>query len=284
MRRLIIILLSVTFIFIINLTIMPSLSQRHRDLKKEYITLFLSPSLEKWSAFEWRIMKGFFHTVNLRVYLGRLSEETPVLPPEAETVIVKTTEVVSCINPHYYDIYYLANGFLTWDFGDIETANEFLLKAIKYRPQDWFLYFLLGFNHFYFLRDYKKGGFYIKRAAEIRRSPFLSSLAARLMYASGRTEVAIQLLKSMIKNTKEEGRRKLLVKRLKALESVLVIERAVEQYRLKFHKNPHDINELVDEGLLKEIPKDPYGGIFYLDKDGMVKSTSNFTERSQRTP
>jgi len=284
MRRLIIILLSVTFIFIINLTIMPSLSQRHRDLKKEYIKLFLSPSLEKWSAFEWRIMKGFFHTVNLRVYLGKLREETPVLPPEAETVIVKTTEVVSCINPHYYDIYYLANGFLTWDFGNVEMANKFLFKAIKYRPRDWFFYFLLGFNYFYFLRDYKKGGFYIKKAAEIRRSPFLSSLAARLMYASGRTEVAIQILRSMIRNAKEEGWKKSLTKRLKALERVMVIEKAVEQYRLKFYKNPHDINELVDKGLLKEIPEDPYGGIFYLDENGIVKSTSNFTERFQRTP
>ena len=263
---------------------MPSLSQRHRDLKKEYIKLFLSPSLEKWSAFEWRIMKGFFHTVNLRVYLGKLREETPVLPPEAETVIVKTTEVVSCINPHYYDIYYLANGFLTWDFGNVEMANKFLFKAIKYRPRDWFFYFLLGFNYFYFLRDYKKGGFYIKKAAEIRRSPFLSSLAARLMYASGRTEVAIQILRSMIRNAKEEGWKKSLTKRLKALERVMVIEKAVEQYRLKFYKNPHDINELVDKGLLKEIPEDPYGGIFYLDENGMVKSTSNFTERFQRTP
>jgi len=284
MRRLIIILLSVTFIFVINLTIMPSLSRKHRNLKKEYIKLFFSPSFEKWSAFEWRTMKGFFHTVNLRVYLGKLREETPVLPPEAETVIVKATEVVSCINPYYYDIYYIANGFLTWDFGNVEMANKFLFKAIKYRPRDWFFYFLLGFNYFYFLKDYKKGGFYIKKAAEIRRSPFLSSLAARLMYASGRTEVAIQILRSMIKNAKEEGWRKSLSKRLKALERVLLIEKAVEQYRLKFHKNPRDINELVDKGLLKEIPEDPYGGIFYLDEDGMVKTTSNFTERFQRTP
>ena len=284
MRRLIIILLSLAFIFVINLTIMPSLSRRHRDLKKEYITLFLSPSLEKWSAFEWRIMKGFLYTVNLRVYLGKLREETPVLPPEAETVIVKTTEVVSCINPHYYDIYYLANGFLTWDFGNVEMANKFLFKAIKYRPRDWFLYFLLGFNYFYFIGDYKKGGFYIKRAAEIRKSPFLASLAARLMYASGRTEIAIQILRSMIRNAKEEGWRKILIKRLKALEGVLIIEKAVERYRLKFHKDPSTIDELIDKGLLKEIPEDPYEGIFYLDENGMVKSTSNFTERSQRTP
>jgi hypothetical protein len=34
--------------------------------------------------------------------------------------------------------------------------------------------------------------------------------------------------------------------------------------------------ELVRSGLLKGVPRDPYGGQFYLTDRGGVKSTSNF--------
>jgi len=276
MKRVLGILSGVILLLVLNLTIMPRLSTLRREVRKESFRIFLSPGLEKWSSFEFRVMKAFLYTLNLRVYLGKLIEESPVFPPEAETNIIKTAEVVTTINPYYYDIYYICNGFLTWDFNNAETANKLLLKAVKYRPKDWFFYFMMGFNYFYFLHDYEMGGTYIQKAAQIRNSPFLASLAARLMYASGRTEIAIQMLRSMIRNIKDENWKKSLSKRLKALEAVLTIQRAVEKFMRNMDRTPVSIEELLEKGFLQEKPEDPYGGRFYIDEEGNVKTTSNF--------
>jgi len=37
---------------------------------------------------------------------------------------------------------------------------------------------------------------------------------------------------------------------------------------------PEKIDVLIAKGVINEIPQDPYGGEFYIDKDGSIKTTS----------
>jgi len=50
----------------------------------------------------------------------------------------------------------------------------------------------------------------------------------------------------------------------------------VVKFREANKTNPASINELVTAGFLKSVPKDPYGGEFYLTDKGKVESTSKF--------
>ncbi len=209
--------------------------------------------------------------------MGKLAENYRVPPPFAHEPILRTAEVVTKICPYYFDIYYVTNGFLTWDYGDFERANMFLKYAITYNPNNYVYYFYLGFNYFYFLKDYQKGAEYLVKASEVSGNPKFAHLASRLLYASGRTEVAIGVLRSMIENAKDEGWKKQLQVRLKALEAIYFIERAVEEFRLKFNRSPENLEELVKTGFLRYIPEDPYGGKFYIDEEGNVRTTSNLT-------
>ncbi|MDI6851121.1 MAG: hypothetical protein QMD82_04200 [bacterium] len=253
--------------------------------ESESFRLFAKPGFEKWSAFEFSFLKAFYYTLSLRVYLGKLSEKYLTPPPFAKEPIVRTAEVVTRLCPYYYDIYYIANGYLSWDFGDVETANRFLKKGISYYPKRWIFHLYLGFNYFYFLKDYEKGAHYLLKASELSGRPFYAHLAAKLLYASGRTEIAIRIVKNMLENTKDEGWRKSLEIRLKALEGIYTIEKAVEAFREKIGRNPENIQELVKTGFLKSIPEDPYGGEFYLDEAGNVKTTSNlaFTKQNRES-
>jgi hypothetical protein len=39
---------------------------------------------------------------------------------------------------------------------------------------------------------------------------------------------------------------------------------------------PSSVAELIKKGYLADTPVDPYGGTFYLEPDGTVRSTSKF--------
>ncbi len=272
----------VLLIVVLNAGFDFGVKKRFTREESETFRLFARPVFEKWSGFEFNFIKGFYYTLALRVYLGKMAEKYLVKPPFVKDAIVRTTDVVTRLCPYYYDIYYIANGFLTWEFGDVERANYYLMKGIRYNPERWIYYLYLGFNHFYFLKDYEKGAYYLIEASRLSGRPFYAHLAAKLLYASGRTEVAIGVVRGMLENVKDEGWKKNLEVRLKALEAIYRIEVAVEAYREKLGKNPRDINELVGAGLLSSIPEDPYGGRFYLDEEGNVKTTSELTYKEQR--
>ncbi|HVO65932.1 MAG TPA: hypothetical protein VMT12_05540, partial [Syntrophales bacterium] len=52
------------------------------------------------------------------------------------------------------------------------------------------------------------------------------------------------------------------------------IKHAVNLYRDRFHVLPRNIDELSKAGLLTRIPRDPFGGKFYITREGKVESTS----------
>ncbi|WP_246798630.1 hypothetical protein [Deferribacter autotrophicus] len=188
--------------------------------------------------------------------------------------LFKTIETAILLNPYHEDAYYFAQAAFTWDIGKIKDVNALLKYVMKYRTWDFKIPFFLGFNYAYFLKDYKLAAKYFKKASELSNSPLFTSLAARYFYEGGETELGIAYLKTMIKITRKESIKKSYEVRLQALEAIYAIEKAIKRYKEKNNTLPKDINELVIKGFLREVPKDPYGGKFYIDKDGKVRTTS----------
>ncbi len=265
-----------------NSYMVPEIS-RYRKIQKANAGLFLlSPEAEKIMSLDYEGIRSFWVTLDLRVFLATILEQHPYFPEWVGDVVFKAYRVASALNPYYFDIYYIASLNLMWDFKRYSDAEKVLKRAIKYRKSDWFWYFLLSFNYFYFMKKYDLAAEYMTEAAKLKRSAFLASLASRLYYASGRTEIALNILDGQIKNTDDENWKRELLKRKKALLGVLKIERAVEAFKRKEGRLPYDLNELKQKGYMKKIPQDPYGGRFYIDSDGTVKSTSNLVEHHRK--
>jgi len=188
--------------------------------------------------------------------------------------LYRTIETSILLNPYNEDAYYFAQGAFTWDIGKIKEVNALLKYVMKYRTWDFKIPFFIGFNYAYFLKDYKKAAYYYKKASEISGSPLFTRLAARYFYEGGETELGIAYLKTMIKLTRKENIRKSYEIRLKALEAINQIEKAIKKYKDQYGTLPGNIEELVKTGFLKKIPEDPYGGKFYIDKNGKVRTTS----------
>ena len=155
-------------------------------------------------------------------------------------------------------------------------ANNLLDYGMKYRTWDWSLPFFAGFNSAYFLKDYAKAADYFKRAGELSGSPLYINLTGRYLQESGKTELAIGYLKTMIATSRNDTARKSFEIRLKAFEGVRIIEMACDLFRQKEGRIPSSVAELLASGFLQALPHDPYGGQFYLEPDGKVATTSKF--------
>lgn len=184
----------------------------------------------------------------------------------------------SYLNPYSRDPYYLGQSVLTWEANLYEQANLLLERGMQYRDKEWQFPFFIGFNYFYFMNNSARGAEYIKIARDKPESPtmVLTTLASRLYYRSGRTNVAILILKDALKHETDESVKKIYAKRIEALEGVMAIEEAVEKYLKLYSKRPKSIDMLIKAGLLKSAPIDPYGGRYYIDNEGNVRSTSDF--------
>lgn len=180
------------------------------------------------------------------------------------------------LDPYNMDAYYFAQGFLTWDVKQYKLANDLLDYGMKYRTWDWYLPFFAGFNSAYFLKDYAAAARYYKRAGELSGSDLNKLLAGRYMQESGQTELAIGYLSAMLKGENNPVLKKSYQLRLTAFRETRRIEIARDRYREIRGTMPKTVEQLVTGGFLSPPPIDPYGGLFYLEADGKVATTSKY--------
>ena len=215
---------------------------------------------------------NFANTVS---YIGySLSKHNGHISKEDGLIIYVSLDAVTFYNPRYFDPYYVANAFLTWELGMYEEVINLLKRGMRF-INDWRLPFYIGFIYFYFLGDNLNGAKYIALSVKYKkdnRSNLATLLASRLYYEEGKIELAISILKEQIKIIKDEDSKKALKIRLTALESALGIYKAMKLFKSRFGRYPTNISELEKLGFIPSGLKDPLGGRFYITQDGKVRS------------
>jgi len=72
------------------------------------------------------------------------------------------------------------------------------------------------------------------------------------------------------------------IKKLQHEKNVLDLTKAVETYYQKTKTYPGDILVLVSDNIIEKIPEDPYGGQYFISKQGQIRSTSEMTKNETR--
>jgi len=225
-----------------------------------------------------------FLFLKIATFIGGRSGPGRQLSEEDWLFVTQSLDVVTDLDPYFVDPYMLAEGLLAWDAGKPEEANKLLVKGIQYRMSDWRLPFFVGFNYFYFLKDYKTASGFIMQASRLPGSPaYLATLGARLAYYSGKSKTALLFLQEMLADADDAMMRKRLRMRLQALEHAALIEDALDKFKTKEGRMPKKLFELVTAGYLITLPADPYGGKWGILKNGRVFSTSKFTNPPPKT-
>jgi tetratricopeptide (TPR) repeat protein len=277
--------LFLTLILCYGLLIVPvteHMRNRPVEVKLGYL---LHPQILKTTSGEHAPTLAGFIMSRVLFYFGTVIQklqENIIVRPEFFN-LYKTLQGIVHLDPYNMDAYYFTQATFTWDLGRVEEANHLLKKGLIARPWDPWLPFYLGFNYSYFLKDYQQAAVYLKRAAELSGNPLFANLAARYFYESAQSAFGLAFLETMIRDAKNPAIRKSYEMRREALLAVITIEQAIDAYKSMYGGGPKRLADLVRLGLLTELPHDPYGGTFYLDTLGKVRTTSNFTKPAKNS-
>jgi hypothetical protein len=179
--------------------------------------------------------------------------------------IAKTFGYCMELDPYFQQTYFWVQGNLPWE-GFISEANALLEISRKKRTWDFRPGYYKGFNDYYFLNDYESASREFLRASNIENAPvLLAVLGARFAAKSGYAEAAVALLSEQLQRTEEENRRVELRDRIVALKGVMILEEAVARYRREYFSSPLSLESLIRDGILSELPENPYGGTYFYD-------------------
>ncbi len=267
------------FAVVLHVLSLGKAADARKQLPQDEENAFVLPSaVLKIASLEYQGLASDILYLKCNVFMGGTLErkEEPRIKEWEWKWLVNVLDTTTDLDPYFFDPYFFANAFLPWDGGKVEEANRLLEKGSRYRDWDWMMPFFIGFNDFFFLHKDAEAAPYLMEAS---RRPggdlMLGSLAARLAFNENRTETAVYFLEETARRTDDESLKQRYEMRAQALRSIVVLEKGISVYKKKFGKLPMTIDELVNQKILKELPTDPYGGMYYVAQDGTIGSTSS---------
>jgi hypothetical protein len=128
------------------------------------------------------------------------------------------------------------------------------------------------------LNEIQKAAYHMGEAAKCPGAPsWYESLAARMYVSANEPDMAISILESLYMNEVNEDLKKDIAYKIKLVyidKTILELDKLRKQYEAKFAPMK-TLQELVEKGFIKEIPRDPFGGNYFLDlKEGKIKTNS----------
>lgn len=182
-------------------------------------------------------------------------------------------DIATTLDPFFEDLYEFGGIILANEVGDIGQSSSLLKKGMenvsKEHPRYWYLPFFLAFNHWYHDNDFKKGAEYLEIAARYPQAPsYLPMLTARMYADASQAEMALPFLDEMIRSARTPERRAELEQRKKEVRINMdldMLDQAVFTYRNLFNDYPTSLDDLVKQGIVKQIPVEPFGGQYYYD-------------------
>jgi len=188
-------------------------------------------------------------------------------------------EITTHLDPHLVVAYEFGTSFLApqppHGAGQPERAIELMEYGIQNNPDNWRLYYDLGFVYYMELRDYKKAAETFERGSHVPNAhPFLKVLAAQMAQHAGEYETARMLWSATYQTTQDELIKQNAVEHLRALrvdEDVKHLQEAVTRFGERTGRLPASIAELVAAEGLAGTPADPDGHAYKLTPEGRVE-------------
>ncbi len=189
--------------------------------------------------------------------------------------LYRILDATTTLDPKNILAYRFGATLLVLEDNNVAESTALLEKGIRNNPdEDWRLYYLLAFNHFFYLEDHATAGKYLEKASRMPGHPeYLPRLAARMYAKGGKTDDAIDFLKAMYQQYEDKNVKKSIAERINILmakQQIRPLKDAVEAYKKIYGEYPGKLEELVSTGLIKELPQYPRGQ-YVIDSTGKVE-------------
>jgi tetratricopeptide (TPR) repeat protein len=159
--------------------------------------------------------------------------------------------------------------------GQPDRAIQLMEYGIQHNPDNWKLYYELGFVYYMNLHDYKKAAEAFERGSKVPNAhPFLRLLAAQMAQHAGDYETARMLWTATYQNSQDRHIRSNALEHLRALrveEDVTRLQEAVTRFGERTGRLPASMAELVAAEGLRGVPVDPDRRPYKLTPAGRVE-------------
>jgi len=188
-------------------------------------------------------------------------------------VLAKVQENVSWLNPGHEDNYYIAAAILPWN-GEVEAAQRILARATTARRFDYQPAFYYAFNLLHFKGDAVGASNWMREAAEYlpegNNRLQMQNLAAIWLDRAGDLDLAISVVEAMARQANRGDFRRYLQQRVIRLEMLRDLREAAARYQQRFGRRIVALSDLVESGIVAEVPKPPFGYGFAINEQGQV--------------
>lgn len=155
-----------------------------------------------------------------------------------------------------------------------ERAIALAEFGIRNNPNEWRLYYDLGFIYYTDVKDYAKAADAFERGSHVPKAhPFLKLLAAQMAEHAGEVQTA-RMLWQAYETSEDKNIRANAIAHLRALkvdETVPKLENLVALYKQKTGRRPTDFSEMAKAGMFPGIPLDPLGVPYRLSAEGRAE-------------
>jgi tetratricopeptide (TPR) repeat protein len=187
-------------------------------------------------------------------------------------------EITTTLDPQLYPAYQFGASFLAPQppngAGQPDRAIKLMEYGIEYNPDNWHLYYDLGFVYYTELHDYKKASETFERGSRVPNAhPFLKILAARMAEHAGDFMTARMLWSATYETSHEKSIRRNALEHLRAIqvdEDVSRLEGAVTRFGERTGRLPVSLEELITAEHFVGILADPDGNPYQMSHDGRI--------------
>jgi hypothetical protein len=188
-------------------------------------------------------------------------------------------EITTHLDPHLVVAYQFGASFLApappSGAGQPERAIQLMEYGIQNNPDNWHLYYDLGFVYYMNLKDYKKAADAFARGSKVPNAhPFLRLLAAQMAEHAGEFDTARMMWTATYQNSQDKLIRQNAVEHLRSLrvdEDVTNLQEAVTHFGERMGRLPVSMSELAAAEGLPGVPVDPDRHPYKLMPDGRVE-------------
>lgn len=188
-------------------------------------------------------------------------------------------EITTTLDPHLTVAYEFGASFLAPKppngAGMPERAVQLVEYGIRNNPNDWQLYYELGFIYYMELKDYSKAEDAFIRGSRLpSTNPYLKVLAGQMAEHAGDIATARLMWRTAYQTTPDSSIRANATAHLRALqvdEDVAALEKLTAAYKQNTGHFPASFSELQLAGMLPGPPLDPLGRPYKLVADGQIE-------------
>lgn len=188
-------------------------------------------------------------------------------------------EITTHLDPHLIVAYEFGSSFLAakppYGAGQPERAIDLMEYGVKNNPDNWRLYYDLGFVYYMDLKDYKKAADAFDRGSRVPNAhPFLKVWAAQMAQHAGEYQTARMLWSATYQNSHDRQIRNNAVEHLRGLrvdEDVDNLQQAISRFKAHTARLPVSMSELASAAGLSKVPADPDGHPYKIMPDGRVE-------------